>query len=310
MNGDSRLLGEGAIIQSLPRLLRQHGVKAPLPSERDLYGASLEEFNTFISKHEAALSQLFQKFKISWNEVYLNSDIGKERILVAKKIGINVNDSVLDVGCGRGFFTIAAAFRGKSVIGLDLMNGLDRKGWWQRFNLTMRELSLHTKVTGVKATAAMMPFRNEAFSLVASIHAIRNFPDVKTIQTAFKEMKRVTQKGGRVILVENLPVAKNRAQEAHLKMFNCKVKYTRGEMPYRTERQLTSLFEKAGLRRPHTEIFDFNLKAVPPLFFLNTLTLPKKQALEARREYNGAVSAVRKWGEASPPSMFAEAIVE
>jgi ubiquinone/menaquinone biosynthesis C-methylase UbiE len=310
MPGDSRLLGEAVIIQSVPRLLRQHGVKTPLPNERDLYGASLEEFNSFVNKYEAVLRQLFQEFEISWNDVYLNSDIGKERILVAKKIGIDVSDSVLDVGCGRGFFTIAAAFRSKSAVGLDLMNGFDRKGWWQRFNLTMRKLSLHTKVTGVKATAAKLPFRNEAFSLAASIHAIRNFRDTKTIQTSFSEMKRVAQKGGRVVLVENLPIAKNRAQEAHLRMFNCKVKYTRGEMHYLTERQLISLLEKAGLRESNIEIFDLNLKAAPPLFFLNTSTLPKKQAAEARKEYTEAISAVRKWGEASPPSMFAEAIVE
>lgn len=309
MSVDWRLLGEGVIIQSVPRLLKRYRVQMVLPEERTLYGSSLSEFNAFMGKYEDALRQLFQEFGVSWKDVYLNSDVGKERLKLAEKMGIGADDNVLDVGCGRGYFTAAAAYHTKSVVGLDLMNGLGRRGWWQKFKLTMRELHLQSKVAGVKGNVVAMPFKDETFSMVASVHAIRNFLDIKVIQAAFKEMKRVTQRGGRVIVVESLPTPKTRAQEAHLKMFKCKVKYTRGDMSFLTERELTDLLEKAGLTRFHIKTFDFNLSAAPPFFLLNTSILPEEQRAEAENEYNEAVEAVKKWGEASPPALFAEAIV-
>lgn len=309
MGVDWRLLGEGVILQSVPKLLKRHRVRVVLPQERAIYGSSQQGFNALIDKYDAALRQLFQKFGVSWKDVYLNSDVGKERLEVAEKMNIGANDSVLDVGCGRGFFTVAAAYHAKSVVGLDLMNGLGRQGWWQRLRLTLREFSMSKKVFGVKGDAAAMPFTDEAFSVVASVHAIRNFPDTKTIQRAFREVKRVTQRGDRVIMVENLPIAKTKAQQAHLKMFKCKVKYTRGELPYLSEKELTNILENAGLRHFQTKTFDFNLRTAPPFFFLNTSSLPEEQRVEAEREYNQAVEAIRKWGEASPPALYAEAVV-
>jgi len=307
---DWRLLGEGLILQSVPRLVKRHRFQVVLPHERTLYGSSLQEFKDVIDKYEAALRQLFQEFGVSWKDVYLNSDVGKERLALAKKMQIAADDNVLDVGCGRGYFTAATALHCKSVVGLDLMNGFGRRGWWQKFKLAMRELYLYKRVIGVKGNVIKMPFRDETFSVTVSVHAIRNFLDVKIIQDAFKEMKRVTQKGGRVIVVESLPSATNKAQEAHLKMFSCKVKYTGGDMSFFTKGQLTSLLENAGLQKFSLKTFNFNLSAAPPFFFLNTSTLPEEQRAEAAREYNEAVEAVRRWGEASPPALFVEATVE
>lgn len=309
MSEDWRLLGEGVIVQSVPRLVKQHNVNATLPEERALYGSSMQQFIDFMGEHEQVLRQLFLELGVTWKDVYLNSDVGKERLVLADKMEIDQNDSVLDVGCGRGFFTIAAAYRAKSVVGLDLMNGLGRKGWWQRFNRTMQKLQLNHKVVGVKGNSAIMPFKNEAFSMASSVHAIRNFQDLETIRNTFKEMKRVTKKGGRVIVVETLPSAKNNTQEAHIKMFNCKVKYSRGELPYLTERELRNLLESVGLRISKIKAFDFNLSVAPPYFFLNISTLPEEQRAEAAREYDEAVEAVRKHGETSPPTLVADAVV-
>jgi len=307
MSEDWRLLGEGVMIQSVPRLVKQHKVNVALPEEQTLYGSSMQQFIDFMAKYEQVLRQLLHEFGVSWKDVYLNSDVGKERLVLTEKMDIDQDDIVLDVGCGRGFFTIAVSYQAKFVIGLDLMNGLGRKGWWQRFKLTMRKLQLYNKVAGVKGNAAKMPFKDETFSVTSSVHAIRNFQDIKTIQYAFKEMKRVTKKDGRVIVVENLPLAKNKAQEAHLKMFNCKVKYSPGELPYLAEGELTNLLESAGLRIFKIKTFDFSLSVAPPYFLLNASMLPEEQRAEAVREYNEAVEAVKKYGETSPPILMVEA---
>jgi len=310
MSVDCRLLGEGVVVQAVPRLSKKHGLSVVLPNEKSLYGQSLEGFISTFGRFEAALRQLFEEFGVTWRDVYSNSDVGEERLRLAEILSMNSNDIVLDVGCGRGFFTVAAAGHAKAVVGLDLMNGLGRVGWWKRFRGTMGEFNLNRKVIGVRASAADMPFKDEAFSVVACVHAMRNFSDVETIQKGFSEMKRVTKKAGHMFVVETLPTARNQAQEAHLRMFQCKVKYARGELPYLTEEQITALLQKAGLRRLECKVLDFNLSVAPPFFFLNTSTLPLAQRKEAEEEYNGAVEAIRRWGEASPPTLLVEVHVE
>ena len=310
MSEDWRLLGEGVIIQSVPRLAKQHRVNTALPEERTLYGSSMQQFIDFMSKFEQVLRQLFCEFGVTWNDVYQNSDVGKERLKLADRMDIDQDDVVLDVGCGRGFFTIAAAHKAKFVTSLDLMNGLGRKGWWQRFKLTMRKLQLSDRVAGAKGNAATMPFRDETFDVSSSVHAIRNFQDVTTIQGAFKEMKRVTKKGRRVIVVETLPSARNKAQEAHLKMFHCKVKYSQGELSYLTEEELTDLLKGVGLRISKIKKTDFSLSVAPPYFLFNTASVPEEQRADAVREYNEAVEAIKKYGETSPPTLIAEAVAE
>jgi len=112
------------------------------------------------------------------------------------------------------------------------------------------------------------------------------------------------------VIVESLPYAKNKRQQAHLKMFNCKVKYTRSELPYFTENQIAKLLEEAGLGKFNVKTFDFNLSAAPPFFFLNTSNLPEEHKAKAEIEYRKAVEAVKKWGEASPPALYMETFVE
>ena len=310
MSEDWRLLGEGVIIQSVPRLVKQHRAHAALPEERALYESSMPQFVDFIGKFEQVLRQLFYEFEVTWNDVYQNSDVGKERLMLADQMGIDQNDVVLDVGCGRGFFTVAAAHKAKSVTSLDLMNGLGRKGWWQRFIMTMQKLQLNDRVAGVKGNAAKMPFRDETFDVASSVHAIQNFQDLTTIWETFKEMKRVTKKGGRVIVVETIPSVKNKAQEAHINMFNCKVKYSQGELPYLTEEKLTDLLKEAGLNISKIKEIDFNLSVAPPYFLFNATSVPEEQRAEALREYNEAVTTIKKYGETSPPTLTVEAVVK
>jgi hypothetical protein len=123
-------------------------------------------------------------------------------------------------------------------------------------------------------------------------------------------MIRVTKRGGRVIVVETLPSARNKAQEAHLRMFNCKVKYSQGELSYLTEEELIDLLEGVGLRISKMKKTDFSLSVAPPYFLFNTASVPEEQRAEAVGEYNEAVEAIKKYGETSPPALIAEAIVE
>ncbi len=132
----------------------------------------------------------------------------------------------------------------------------------------MQELNLLKKVQGMRSDAQQLPFEENSFTVVAAVHSIRNFPNKQSIKRAISEMKRVVVEGGSVIVVENLPVARTKAQEAHLKMFKCKVKYSSGELYYFSKRELLEMFRKAGFKNEDMEIkiLDYNLSATTILF--------------------------------------------
>ena len=300
MSVNLQLLG----IQAIPRLAKKLNVQVEFPRWPKFFGISPIDFQKILSEAERIVRQLFEDFKVSWWDIYLNSDIGIERMALAKEMKLRKDDIVLDVGCGRGYFTIAAAKNVKFVVGLDLMNGYGRQGWWKNFKTTMQELNLLKKVQGARSDAQQLPFEDGSFTVVAAVHSIRNFPNKQSIERAISEMKRVVVEGGSVIVVENLPVARTKAQEAHLKMFKCKVKYSSGELYYFSKRELLEMFRKTGFRNDDVEIkiLDYNLSATPPLFSLNASLLS-----EEKREYNEAVEMIRKWGEASPPTILIKA---
>ena len=301
MSVNLQLLG----IQAIPRLTEKLNVQIEFPRWSTLFGIPTTNFQKILSEAERIVKQFFKDFKVSWWNIYLNSDIGIERTALAKEMKLRKDDIVLDVGCGRGYFTIAAAKNVKFVVGLDLMNGYGRQGWWKDFKTTMQELNLLKNVQGMRSDAQQLPFKEGSFTVVAAVHSIRNFPNKQSIERAISEMKRVVVEGGSVIVVENLPIARTKAQEAHLKMFKCKVKYSSGELCYFSKRELLEMFRKAGFKNEDMEIkiLDYNLSATPPLFSLNTSLLS-----EEKKEYNEAVKMIRKWGETSPPTILIKAI--
>jgi len=188
------------------------------------------------------------------------------------------------------------------------MDGVERPGWWRNFRTCMKELNLSNRVSGVRSDAGHLPLRSSSFSVVAAVYSIRNFPSYLDVETALKQMKRVASKGGRVIIVENLPVALTKAQESHLSMFKCKVKYTSGELDYPSEERMTTMFKKTGFKRITTKTLNHDWSATPPLFCIDDhlASLKESEKEKAKEEYDEATDMIRKWGEASPPILFAE----
>jgi ubiquinone/menaquinone biosynthesis C-methylase UbiE len=299
MGDNLQLLG----ITAIPRLARKYGIEVKLPPQRELYGLKPEEFGKVVEDAGKVLSKFFTEYKASWNDVYRASDIGMERMALAEEMKLN-GDLVLDVGCGRGYFTFAAAKVAERVVGLDLMDGHGRYGWWRNFAEGMDEVGLSHRVLGVRADVRRLPFGESSFDAAIAVHSIRNFQDRAAIQKAIGEMKRVVVEGGRVIIAESLPVARNRAQEAHLQMFECKVRYTTGELRYLERDELVGMFEIAGFEGIETKELDLNLSAAPPFFHIDCHPLAGRNRGEAREAYGKAISLIREYGEASPPTIL------
>jgi len=305
MGDNLQLLG----ITAIPRLARKYGIKVEFPAPRDLYGLTPDGFKKVIDDAGRILNKFFTEFKVSWKDVYRASDIGKERTALAEEMDLHDCEQVLDVGCGRGYFTIAASIFSNRVVSLDLMNGHGRYGWWNDFAKSMGEVGLSDRVMGIRADVRRLPFRESSFDAAIAVHSIRNFQDKATIQTAIGEMKRVVVEGGSVVIAESLPVARNRAQEAHLQMFECKVRYTSGELRYLERDELVGMFESVEFKEIEGREIDHNLSAAPPLFCIDChlSSLADRESEEAREVYGKALSLIREYGEVSPPTVLVKA---
>jgi len=289
---------------AIPRLAKKFDVDLEgFLTYSDLYGKNAEEFNKAYDNSEKILYRLFEEYGISWWDVYLNSDIGMERTALARDMELEKDDTVLEVGCGRGYFSVAAARSAERVIGLDTMNGGGRCGWWKNFKETIAELGLKRKVLGLKADAQVIPLKDSSVSKVVAVHSIRNFQNRDAIQNAIREMYRVLSKNGKMIIAENIPVARNKSQEAHLAFYKCKCKYSSGDLFYFSQEELQEMF-KDKLGETNFKLADYNLSAAPPIFYLNTSLLKKEQIEEAQKEYTEAVDLIRKHGETSPPTLI------
>lgn len=275
-----------------------------------LYGLRLEELIRILREYDRYARTLVEEHGVSWWDFYAYSDVGKERLALVEEFRVEDGDVVLDVGCGKGYLTIALAQDCNRVCGLDLMNGFGRRGWWSDFQAEMAALNLSRKVMGVRACASGVPFKDASFNLTVSAHALRNFNNRNTIVEALREMRRVTRRGGRVIIAENIPRANTKAQAAHLKMFEVRTKYVKGDNPLLTEAELLQMFGKAGMSPSRTEIIDFGLSAAPPIWVPNPASIPEERRAEAIEGYTEAVDMVRECGESSPPVLLFEARVD
>ncbi len=296
-------------ISAIPRLADQYGLE-DLTRKSSSFRLMPQNFQKAFEDSGRIIPLLFKKFGITWWDVYSNSDIGIERIALAQEMLIDGDDTIIDIGCGRAYFTIAATKLSSKVVGIDLMDGVGRNDWWKEFRTSMHELNLHKRVVGVKADATRLSFKDSSFDIAATVHAIRNFPNKDSIARAIQEMKRIVVKGGRVILVESLPLARNKAQEAHLQMFRCKVKYTFGELDFMPEEEVVGMFQSVGFNDLEVKELDYNLSTAPPLFCIDPYLpkLPKSQREEAQKAYEEAAKMIKKWGDASPPAIFMKAI--
>ncbi|MCA1729431.1 MAG: class I SAM-dependent methyltransferase [Actinobacteria bacterium] len=137
----------------------------------------------------------------------LSSRVGKlrfrERLVDA--IPWRGDERVLDVGCGRGLMLVGAARRltaGKAV-GVDIWQSEDQSG--NRPEATRANAKAEGVADRVEVRdgdARELPFEDGAFDVVLSNMALHNIPDATGRESAVREISRVLNPGGRLMLVD------------------------------------------------------------------------------------------------------------
>jgi ubiquinone/menaquinone biosynthesis C-methylase UbiE len=101
------------------------------------------------------------------------------------------DEEAVDVGCGAGALALALAPLVRHVVGVDRVPEL----------LALARERAPANVELVEADAARLPFDDEAFDLAGTLRTLHHVPRPELV---LAELARVTRRGGRVLVVDQL----------------------------------------------------------------------------------------------------------
>src|SRR5438309_1572962 len=153
------------------------------------------------NRHQQLIVDTYFKASVrDWEEIYtrkdLNAVIYQQRktfvLALVDKLGLPLDEKVLEVGCGAGLTTVALAHRGYSV---DAVDSVDEMA-----NLTGRravEASVAHRVRTAVGDINDLIFPSDHFGLVVAIGVL---PWLHSIYEPMRELARVTKPVGYLIV--------------------------------------------------------------------------------------------------------------
>jgi SAM-dependent methyltransferase len=137
----------------------------------------------------------------------LSSKVGKfrERDRLLGSIPWCGDETVLDVGCGRGLMLIGAAKRPASgkAAGVDIWQSEDQSGNHPEVTLSnARAEGVAERVEVRDGDARQLPFEDGTFGVVLSSLALHNIHDAEGRREAVEEIARVLKGSGRVAILD------------------------------------------------------------------------------------------------------------
>jgi ubiquinone/menaquinone biosynthesis C-methylase UbiE len=124
---------------------------------------------------------------------------------ILDRLGLEGNERVLDLGCGRGAVLMAAAGRltGGRAFGVDIWRRVDQSG--NAADATRRNASAENvadRVLLLTGDMKALQFRSDSFDVVTSNIAIHNIKGADGRRRALDEAVRVLRPGGRLALAD------------------------------------------------------------------------------------------------------------
>ena len=228
-----------------------------------------------------------------------------ERFVILEHARVMDGSNILEVGCGpQAIATIALALlvgENGRVIAVD-------RGRWGNFWRTLEQSGLSSRVIPLQEDVRKLPFPFSCFDLVTCVHGVRSFDNRETVVNVIKEMLRVTKE--RIFLAESSPIAKNKAQEAHLAMYNLRRptflalgREHLGDIHYFTPQEMSKIVTKAGATKVDVKLVDVNMPHHLAYFPLEEIKKirDKKVRDDLEERWKKALNMLNKYGEEHPP---------
>jgi cyclopropane fatty-acyl-phospholipid synthase-like methyltransferase len=129
--------------------------------------------------------------------------------LVLSQLNLSRNDTVLEVGCGKGLGAALAAGAGCRVVAMDLFGEqLERARAANAGVIAKNAL----QIEWIQGSACEMPFVDESFDHIFSVEAAQHFPSLGAFA---KESARVLKKGGKLSFATYFLTDPKLVQETH-----------------------------------------------------------------------------------------------
>ena len=162
---------------------------------------------TFLSKYLRGFIVPGVWFLANGGIMIWGSKVGKVRLRdrVRNSIPWRGDETVLDVGCGRGLFLIGVAKKLATgmVIGIDIWQTADQTGnspESTRENVRIEDVEDRVKIQD--GDARKLSFVENTFDVIVSSFALHNIYHVEERRTAVREIVRVLKPGGRLAIVD------------------------------------------------------------------------------------------------------------
>jgi len=120
-------------------------------------------------------------------KIWQNPDV------VLNAVKIEPNFTVVDLGCGGGYFTVPLAARAKRVYGIDV-----QKEMIDYVRTKIRKLKIKN-VELIVSKPAEIPLESESVDLLLTVNTLHEFDNKERM---IKEMRRVVKKGGKLLIVD------------------------------------------------------------------------------------------------------------
>jgi len=188
-------------------------------------------------------------------------------LFLSESIGPLGGRSVLDLGCGLGYFCVYTAREGAKVIGIDLQLGMLQAS---KLIATINAVKCHYH----QANMSKLPFYNDSFDRIVGLKILHHLSKPDLI-TAMNEVHRVLSPRGKAIFVE--PVENNRVFNFVQNLFPAGRRYSGYYRPSCLSRRAWAIYRESHDGRDITsqELVDaggpFESVSVEPFGLFNRL---------------------------------------